>query len=79
MSKCRPMRVVAIEPVGMTNASASNVRNKNANTNAMTIDSTVSRTVRSQLPVLMGLGLDLVGGAASLFGFIFNLGHLVAF
>ena len=38
------MSVGAIEPVGMTNASASNVRNKNASTNAMTIDSTVSRT-----------------------------------
>ena len=34
----------AIEPVGITNASASNVRNKNASTNAITIDSTVSRT-----------------------------------
>jgi hypothetical protein len=36
--------VGAIEPVGITNASASNVRNKNASTNAITIDSTVSRT-----------------------------------
>src|SRR5687768_4601631 len=37
------MRVGAIEPVGMTKASASNVRNRNASTKAMTIDSTVSR------------------------------------
>ncbi len=69
-----------MEPVGMTNASASNVRNKNADANAMTIDSTVSRTVRSQLPALMRLGLGLVArGAASLFGFLFSLGHFVAF
>jgi hypothetical protein len=32
----------------MTNASASNVRNKKASTKAMTIDSTVSRTARDQ-------------------------------
>jgi hypothetical protein len=41
---CRPISVGAIDPVGMTNASASNVRNKNASTNAITIDSTVSRS-----------------------------------
>src|SRR5262245_41886517 len=37
------MSVGAIEPVGITKASASNVRNRNASTNATTIDSTVSR------------------------------------
>ena len=37
------MRVGAIEPVGITKASASNVRNRNANTKATMIDSTVSR------------------------------------
>src|SRR5438045_3338132 len=41
------MSVGAIEPVGMTNASASNVRNKNASTKAITIDSTVSRMVET--------------------------------
>src|SRR5690606_31001513 len=39
----RPSSVGAIDPVGMTNASASNVRNRNAKMNAITIDSTVSR------------------------------------
>src|SRR5262245_41978140 len=32
-----------MEPVGITNASASNVRNRNASPNATTIDSTVRR------------------------------------
>ncbi len=39
----RPISVGAIEPVGMTNASASNVRNKNAKTKAMATDSISSR------------------------------------
>src|SRR3954463_6999651 len=38
------MSVGAIEPVGITKASASNVRNRKASTKAITIDSTVSRT-----------------------------------
>src|SRR5580658_1395331 len=42
-SLCSPSKVGAIDPVGMTNASASNVRNKNASTKAMAIDSMVSR------------------------------------
>src|SRR5690349_16355905 len=37
------MRVGAIEPVGITNASASNPRIKSARMNATTIDSNVSR------------------------------------
>ena len=57
---CRPINVGAIEPVGITNASASNVRNKNANTKAITIDSTVSRiacAVDAEGPTIVG-GVD---------------------
>jgi hypothetical protein len=39
----RPINVGAIDPVGMTNASASNARKSSASVKAMTIASTVSR------------------------------------
>jgi hypothetical protein len=48
MSLWRPCSVGAMEPVGMTNASASNVRNIKARMKAMATDSTVSRKVRAQ-------------------------------
>src|SRR5438105_15623690 len=39
---CAPMSVGAIEPVGITNASTTNVRKMNASTNSIRIDSIVS-------------------------------------
>src|SRR5262249_44718902 len=42
-SLCRPMSVGAIDPVGITKASARNVRKRNARTKAITTDSIVSR------------------------------------
>ena len=55
MSLFRPRRVGAIDPVGITNASASNVLNKKASTKATTTDSIVSlmaegRTERCRTP-----------------------------
>ena len=51
----RPCSVGAIEPVGMTKASASKVRNKNASAKAITIDSTVSRMVRAMVGLFWAL------------------------
>src|SRR3954471_2326536 len=42
-SLCRPSSVGAIEPVGITNASATNPRNSSAKMTAIATDSTVSR------------------------------------
>src|SRR5688572_20142647 len=42
-SLCRPSSVGAIEPVGITNASATKPRNNRAKITAMATDSTVSR------------------------------------
>ena len=49
-SLCRPCSAGDIDPVGITNASASNVRMKNASTNATTIDSIVSRNTTNCPP-----------------------------
>ena len=46
---CRPISVGAMEPVGMTKASASNVLNKNASAKAIAMASMVSRTPRDKL------------------------------
>jgi hypothetical protein len=43
MRTCAPFSVGAIDPVGITNASASNARNSSASVKATTIDSIVSR------------------------------------
>src|ERR1039458_9575820 len=48
ISLCFPIKVGAIDPVGITKASASNVRNRNANTKAMITDSIVSRTAEGE-------------------------------
>ncbi len=56
----------AIDPVGMTNASASNVRNKKASTNAIATDSIVSRTVR---PAACGGAVALAAVTAAGAGF----------
>src|SRR5689334_10375229 len=69
MSLCWPRSVGAIEPVGMTKASASNVRNKNASTNAIATDSIVSRTAFEAKKSAIGLPDD---GVASVFGFDFG-------
>jgi hypothetical protein len=51
--------VGAIDPVGMTNASASNVRNRNASTKANRIDSIVSRALSFCFGFCFGLGDSL--------------------
>ena len=68
--------VGAIEPVGITKASASNVLNKNASTNATTIDSIVSRVADGRSP--LEAGEDLVLAAAS-WGFAGSEGSPFAF
>src|SRR3954454_512137 len=75
-SLCRPINVGAIEPVGITNASASNVRNRNASTNAITIDSTVSRIACDWMGCA-GAGADLAVALVATFGTDFGLGMLV--
>ena len=54
-----------MEPVGITNASASNARNKSASVNAITTDSTVSRPKPSGLLTMSpGRGGEGVSGPA---------------
>ena len=61
----RPISVGAMEPVGITKASASNARNKSASVNAITTDSTVSRPKPSGLLTMSPGrgGLDAAGAA----------------
>src|SRR5258706_11092719 len=61
---CAPSSVVAIDPVGITNASTTNARNTNARIKAIRIDSMVSFT---PLPVV--IAASAAGGAVGCKGF----------